>query len=727
MEIMQEVIEALVQGNVGDPSFFLGMHQEKEKTVVRVFRPWAERVTVRLTTPEKASFLAERIHPAGLFLATLPKTEDPLYLLEITEEGQTFLAFDPYAFPPLLTDFDLHLFNEGTHCRAYEKLGAHVLEVLGVRGVHFAVWAPNALRVSVVGDFNHWDGRVHVLRLRGNSGVWELFIPGLGEGEKYKFEIKTKEGHLLLKADPYAFFSEVRPRTTSVVFDLSSPSWSDEEWMEERRHRNLLTSPMNIYEVHLGSWKRKPDGSFLSYRELAEELIPYAKDMGYTHLELLPVAEHPFDGSWGYHVTGYFAPTSRFGTPRDFAAFVNECHRAKLGVILDWVIAHFPKDAHALGRFDGTALYEHFDPRRGEHPHWGSYIFNYGRCEVRSFLLSNAFFWFEKYRIDALRVDAVASMLYLDYGRKEGEWIPNRFGGKENLEAVEFLRFLHERVYTAFPGIATIAEESTAWPGVTLPPYAGGLGFLLKWNMGWMNDTLLYMSKDPVHRKYHHTNLTFPIWYAFSENFILPLSHDEVVHGKKSLLEKMPGDDWQKFANLRLLFGLLFGYPGKKLLFMGGEFGQRREWNHDAALDWFLLEYEPHRGLRRFVRDLNHLYLREKALWESDHEHAGFEWIDCNDAENSVITFLRKGKDPDEFLLFVLNFTPVPRFHYRVGVPRPGFYKEILNSDSTLYGGSNLGNLGGAFAEAVPYHGRPYSLSLLLPPLACCVFKWRSV
>ncbi len=724
---MREVTEALVRGDVSDPSFFLGMHREGGKTVVRVFRPWAERVTIRLTTPENASFLAERVHPAGLFVATLPKTEDPLYLLEITEEGQTFLTFDPYAFPPLLTDLDLHLFNEGTHCRAYEKLGAHVLEVLGVRGVHFAVWAPNALRVSVVGDFNRWDGRVHVLRLQGNSGVWELFIPGLGEGEKYKFEIKTKEGHLLLKADPYAFFSEVRPKTASVVFDLSSLPWSDEEWMEKRRHKNLLALPMNIYEVHLGSWKRKEDGSFLSYRELTEELIPYAKDMGYTHLELLPVAEHPFDGSWGYHVTGYFAPTSRFGTPGDFAVFVNECHRANLGVILDWVIAHFPKDAHALGRFDGTALYEHFDPRRGEHPHWGSYIFNYGRCEVKSFLLSNAFFWFEKYHIDALRVDAVASMLYLDYGRKEGEWIPNRFGGKENLEAIEFLRLLHERVYTAFPGIATIAEESTAWPGVTLPPYAGGLGFLFKWNMGWMNDTLLYMSKDPIHRKYHHTNLTFPIWYAFSENFILPLSHDEVVHGKRSILEKMPGDDWQKFANLRLLLGLMFGYPGKKLLFMGGEFGQRREWNHDEALDWFLLQHKSHREFHRFVRDFNHLYLRERALWECDYEQQGFEWIDCNDAENSIITFLRKSKDPDDFLLFVLNFTPVPRLSYRVGVPRPGFYEEILNSDSELYGGSNLGNLGGVFAEPTPFHGRPYSLSLALPPLACCIFKWRGI
>uniref|UniRef100_A0A7V3YHG5 1,4-alpha-glucan branching enzyme GlgB n=1 Tax=Candidatus Caldatribacterium californiense TaxID=1454726 RepID=A0A7V3YHG5_9BACT len=724
--MVREICEALVRGDLSDPSFFLGMHRESETVVVRVFRPFAESVTV-LSRDGRKRYPTERIHPGGVFVARTEERETFPYLLEIVEDDQTFVIPDPYAFPPLLTDFDLHLFNEGTHARVYEKLGAHVVVLEGFPGVHFAVWAPNAFRVSVVGDFNRWDGRVHLLRPRGSSGVWEIFVPGIGEGEKYKFEIKTKEGHLLLKADPYAFFSEVRPKTASIVFDLSGFPWQDAEWMERRKTVDLLSSPMNIYEVHLGSWKRKPDGSFLSYREVAEELIPYVKDMGYTHIELLPLAEHPFDGSWGYHVTGYFAPTSRFGTPKDFMAFVDLCHREGVGVILDWVIAHFPKDAHGLGRFDGTGLYEHLDPKKGEHPHWGSYIFNYGRCEVRSFLLSNAFFWFEKFHIDALRVDAVASMLYLDYGRKEGEWIPNRFGGKENLEAIDFLRFLHERVYTAFPGIATIAEESTAWPGVTLPPYAGGLGFLFKWNMGWMNDILLYMSKDPIYRKYHHTNLTFPIWYAFSENFILPLSHDEVVHGKRSLLEKMPGDDWQKFANLRLLFGLMFGYPGKKLLFMGGEFGQRQEWNHDRALDWFLLDDEPHRKLHRYVRDLNHLYLRERALWECDAKPEGFEWIDCHDAENSVIAFLRKSKDPNDFLVFVLNFTPVPRFAYRVGIPRPGFYEEILNSDSAFYYGSNLGNLGGVWAEEVPAHGRPYSLSLTLPPLSCCIFKWRGV
>lgn len=723
---MRDIIEAFARGNIADPSFFLGMQKEGDTLVVRVFRPFAERVSV-VSRDGTKRFEGEKVHPEGFFIARIGSEDFFPYLLEITEGGVTFLTPDPYGFPPLLTDFDLHLFNEGTHARAFEKLGAHLCEVQGFRGVHFAVWAPNAFRVSVVGDFNRWDGRVHVLRPRGSSGVFELFVPGIGEGERYKFEIKTKEGHLLLKADPYAFYSELRPKTASIVFDLSGFPWQDTEWMERRKSTDLLSSPVNIYEVHLGSWKRKRDGSFLTYRELAEELVAYVKDMGYTHVELLPVAEHPFDGSWGYHVTGYFAPTSRFGTPRDFMAFVDLLHRNSIGVILDWVIAHFPKDAHGLGRFDGTALYEHLDPRKGEHPHWGSYIFNYGRCEVRSFLLSNAFFWFEKFHIDALRVDAVASMLYLDYGRKEGEWVPNRFGGKENLEAIDFLRFLHERVYTAFPGIATIAEESTAWPGVTLPPYLGGLGFLFKWNMGWMHDILLYMSKDPIYRKYHHTNLTFPIWYAFSENFVLPLSHDEVVHGKRSLLEKMPGDDWQKFANLRLLFGLMFGYPGKKLLFMGGEFGQRREWNHDTELDWFLLDFELHRKLHRYVRDLNHLYLRERALWEYDCRHEGFEWIDCNDAENSVITFIRKSKDPDDFLVFALNFTPVPRFGYRVGVPREGFYEEILNSDSEFYGGSNLGNLGGVRTENVPFHGRPFSLSLVLPPLSCSIFKWRGV
>lgn len=723
---MRGILEALVRGDLSDPSLFLGMHRDGKHIVVRVFRPLAERVVVFSRDGERY-FPAELVHSEGVFVARIDEQDFFPYLLEITEGGKTFLVPDPYSFPPFLTDFDLHLFNEGTHVRMFEKLGAHAIELGGFRGVHFAVWAPNALRVSVVGDFNRWDGRVHALRIRGNSGVWELFVPGIGEGEKYKFEIKTKEGHLLLKSDPYAFFSEVRPKTASVVFDPSRFSWNDGEWMEKRKNTDLLSSPVNIYEVHLGSWKRKPDGSFLMYRELAEELVVYVKEMGYTHVELLPVAEHPFDGSWGYHVTGYFAPTSRFGTPEDFMAFVDLCHRHGVGVILDWVIAHFPKDTHGLGRFDGTALYEHLDPRKGEHPHWGSYIFNYGRCEVRSFLLSNAFFWLEKYHIDALRVDAVASMLYLDYGRREGEWVPNRFGGRENLEAIDFLRFLHERVYTAFPGIATIAEESTAWPGVTLPPYAGGLGFLFKWNMGWMNDVLLYMSKDPIYRKYHHTNLTFPIWYAFSENFILPLSHDEVVHGKQSLLEKMPGDDWQKFANLRLLLSLMFGYPGKKLLFMGGEFGQRREWNHDTSLDWFLLEYEPHRKLHAFVRDLNHLYLRERALWECDSRREGFEWIDCHDAEHSVIAFIRKSRDLDDFLVFALNFTPVPRFAYRVGVPRPGFYEEVLNSDSALYWGSNLGNLGGVWAESIPSHGRPYSLLLTLPPLSCCVFKWRGI
>ncbi len=719
-----EIIQAIVAGNYAHPFSFLGMHQTPRGMVVRVFLPFAERVTILpKDASSQATFPLEKIHPQGFFQGVLPVPEPFPYLLEIEQDQTRIRTFDPYAFPPLLSDFDLHLFNEGTHHYAYEKLGAHCYRFDDVEGVHFAVWAPNAKRVSVVGDFNRWDGRVHVMRHRGNSGVWEIFIPGLKEGALYKFEIQTKKGRLLLKSDPYGFFFELRPKTASIVFSLSSFPWQDGEWMEKRKTVPLLKSPMNIFEVHLGSFRRKEDQSFYNYRELAHLLVEHAQEMGYTHLELLPVAEHPFDGSWGYHVTGYFAPTSRFGTPHDFMYFVDYCHRHDIGVILDWVIAHFPKDAHGLGRFDGTALYEHLDPRKGEHPHWGSHIFNYGRHEVQSFLLSNAFFWLKEYHIDALRIDAVASMLYLDYGRQEGEWIPNIYGGRENLEAIAFLRQLHERLYTNFPGIATIAEESTAWPGVTLPPYLGGLGFLFKWNMGWMNDFLLYMSKDPIYRKYHHNNLTFPLMYAFSENFILPISHDEVVHGKKSMIEKMPGDWWQKFAQLRLAYAVMFGYPGKKLLFMSNDFGQWREWNHDRELDWFLLSYDTHAKLQYFIKDLNRLYRREKALFECDFSWKGFEWIDCHDAENSIISFIRKAENPEDFLVFVANFTPVVRYHYTVGVPLPGYYREIMNSDAEIYGGSNVGNWGVVEARSEPAHQRAYSLSLTIPPFGCLILK----
>ncbi|MGB4691165.1 MAG: 1,4-alpha-glucan branching protein GlgB [Atribacterales bacterium] len=725
--ISKEKMESIINADCHDPFSILGMHPlEEEKGVcVRVFIPAAKKIKVIDRYNSQNSWLMNKVEERGFFELTLPGKDFFAYFLEIEEEEGIRVTADPYSFLPFFSEFDLHLFNEGTYHFAYERLGAHLIEVGGIKGVYFSVWAPNARRVSVVGDFNRWDGRIHQMRVLGSSGIWEIFVPQAEEGAKYKFEIKTQEGNLLLKADPYAFFSELRPATASIVYNLSPFPWKDEEWMEKRKSQNLLSSSWSIYEVHLGSWKRGKDNSFLNYRDLAHQLVAYVKEMGFTHIELLPIAEHPFDASWGYQVTGYFAPTSRFGTPEDFQYFVDYCHQEGIGVILDWVIAHFPKDAHGLGRFDGTALYEHLDPRRGEHPHWGSYIFNYGRNEVRTFLISNAFYWFKEYHIDALRVDAVASMLYLDYGRNEGDWIPNPYGGKENLEAISFLHYLHENIYHYFPGIATIAEESTAWPGVTLPPYLGGLGFLFKWNMGWMNDFLTYISKDPVYRKHHHQNLTFPLLYAFSENFILPISHDEVVHGKRNLIDKMPGDWWQKFANVRLSFATMFGYPGKKLLFMGTEFGQWREWNHDEELDWFLLGYETHRQLQRLIKDLNHLYTTEKSLFELDYSWQGFEWIDCNDADNSVISFMRKSKNPGDFLVFVSNFTPVPRFNYRIGVPREGFYQEILNTDSEIYGGSNLGNWGGVWTESIPAHGRSFSLNLTLPPLGSLIFKWR--
>ncbi len=626
----------------------------------------------------------------------------------------------------VLTDFDLHLIGEGSHYKKYEKLGAHVMEIEGVKGVHFAVWAPNAKNVSLIGDFNNWNSKTHPMHSLGSSGIWELFVPGLGEGAVYKFEIRSRHNkYTAQKADPFAFYFELRPKSASIVYDLDGYRWSDGEWMEERPKTHWLDSPVSMYEVHLGSWMRATEeGSrWLNYRELAEKLIPYVKEMGYTHIQLLPVTEHPLDASWGYQPLGHFAPTSRHGKPKDFMYFVDQCHQSGLGVILDWVPAHFPADGHGLGFFDGTCLYEHADPRKGFHPDWGTKIFNYGRNEVRSFLISNALFWFEKYHIDGLRVDAVASMLYLDYSRKEGEWIPNMYGGRENLEAIDFLKRFNEVSHQYHPGVLTIAEESTAWPNVSRPTYLGGLGFSLKWNMGWMNDTLEYFSKDPVHRKYHHNNLTFSLLYAFTENFILPLSHDEVVHGKGSLLNKMPGDMWQKFAGLRSLCGFMYGHPGKKLFFMGGEIGQWDEWNFDKSLDWRLLEFEPHQGLQRFVKDLNRVYKSEPSLYEVDFDYRGFEWIDFHDVEGSAIAFLRRAKNQDDFTVFVCNFTPVPRLNYRIGVPEPGFYREILNSDSSIYWGSNMGNAGGVYAEHIPFHLRPHSVQITLPPLAVVVFK----
>jgi len=627
----------------------------------------------------------------------------------------------------VLTDFDLHLIGEGTHYKNYEKLGAHVLEIDGVKGVHFAVWAPNAKRVSVVGDFNSWDVKKHRMHLLGDSGIWEIFIPGLDEGELYKFEISSKyHKYKEQKADPFAFFFEVRPKSAAIVYNINDKyRWQDDEWMETRRNKNWFESPIAIYEVHLGSWMRVPEENnrFLTYKELSEKLIPYVKEIGYTHIELLPVTEHPLDASWGYQTIGYYAPTSRFGRPEDFMYFIDRCHQNGIGVIMDWVPAHFPKDAHGLGFFDGTCLYEHEDPKKGEHRDWGTLIFNYGRNEAANYLISNALFWLDKYHIDGLRVDAVASMLYLDYSRKEGEWIPNIYGGNENLEAIDFIKRLNEVVHKYHPGILTIAEESTAWPSVSRPTYLGGLGFSMKWNMGWMHDTLEYFSKDPVYRKHHTDKLTFSMLYAFTENFLLPFSHDEVVHGKRSMLDKMPGDMWQKFANLRALYAYMYGHPGRKLLFMGSEFGQWNEWNSDSSLDWHLLQYEPHQKLKRFIKDLNCLYKKEPALYELDFSWQGFEWIDFHDSESSVISFVRKAKNADDFLIFVLNLTPVPRFGYRIGVPKRGFYRELLNSDSEIYWGSNQGNAGGVHAEEISQHGRPYSISLTLPPLSAVVFK----
>jgi 1,4-alpha-glucan branching enzyme len=625
----------------------------------------------------------------------------------------------------LLTPHDLYLFNEGSHFRLYQKFGAHPQVRDGVAGTGFAVWAPGAEHVTVMGDFNGWDKGRHSLRPCGSSGIWEGFVPGVGPGCAYKYHIASRfHGYRVDKADPFGFHFETPPRTASVVWDLTY-DWNDREWMASRRQRNSLTGPMSIYEVHLGSWMRVPeDGNrWLTYREAAVKLAEYVTRMGFTHVEFLPLAEHPFYGSWGYQTTGYFAPTSRYGTPQDFMFLIDYLHKHGIGVILDWVPSHFPTDEHGLAFFDGTHLFEHADPKQGFHPDWKSSIFNYDRHEVRSFLLSSGLFWLDHYHADGMRVDAVASMLYLDYSRRPGEWVPNPYGGNENLGAISFLRRFNEEVYRHYPDVQTFAEESTAWPMVSRPTYLGGLGFGLKWDMGWMHDTLLYMSRDPIHRQYHHGELLFRMVYAFSENFVLPLSHDEVVHGKGSLLAKMPGDDWQKFANLRLLFGYQWAQPGKKLLFMGGELGQWSEWRHDVSLEWHLLQYPLHAGLQRWVADLNRAHVAEAALHEGDCKPSGFWWVDCNDSGASIISFVRQGQRPEDRVLVACNFTPVPRFDYRVGVPSGGFWKELLNSDAADYGGAGMGNCGGRPAEAIPWHGQPFSLNLTLPPLAVVMFK----
>ena len=669
----------------------------------------------------------EKTHSAGLFEApqiTMSSKSMNYQLRAEDHQGKLTVMHDPYAFETMLTEFDLYLIGEGTHYQLYERLGVQLRTVDGVAGVNFAVWAPNATGVQVIGDFNAWQGQGCSMQKLIPSGIWELFVPGIGPGEKYKYRVTRDQG-VVDKSDPLGFAAELPPRTASVVTDLNRYEWNDQDWLRRRADANPLEQPLSIYEVHLGSWKRFAEGptDWLGYRELAHELVKYCQQMGYTHIELLPVSEHPFTGSWGYQPVGYYAVTSRYGPPEDFMYFVDHCHQHGIGVIIDWVPAHFPKDDHGLRQFDGSALYEHADPRQGEHPDWGTLIFNYGRTEVRNFLLANALFWYDKYHIDGLRVDAVASMLYLDYSREDGQWIPNRYGGRENLEAIEFLKSFNELVHERYPGSLTIAEESTAWGGVSRPTSDGGLGFSLKWNMGWMNDTLRYFQNEPVHRRFHHNELTFSMIYAHTESFVLPLSHDEVVHGKGSLLGQMPGDLWQKFANLRLLFGYLWTHPGKKLLFMGGDIGQWNEWNHEESLQWHLLESKPHLGLQQLIADLNRIHREQPALHQLDFELAGFEWIDCLSSDISVLAYIRRARDANDFVVVGCNFTPVPREKYRIGVPQPGWYTEILNTDAAIYGGGDIGTHPGIGAEKISAQGREYSIAVNLPPLATVVFK----
>ncbi len=711
------ILKAVAAGRHADPFSFLGPHKAGASRVVRCFQPGASAVEL-IGGDGQLLARMERQDPGDIFIGKLPPRARR-YRLRVTAAQHTFDIEDPYRFPSPLGELDLHLIGQGRHQRLYDKLGAHPMKLLGVEGVHFAVWAPNAGRVSVIADFNEWDGRWHVMRFHPGIGVWDIFIPGAGPGTCYKFELLDAAGELLpLKSDPFAQFSEPPPGNASIVYE-SRYAWQDDDWMAGRGQAMALDRPQSTYEVHLGSWRRNSlEGDrWLTYRELADELIGYVSDMGFTHVELLPVTEHPFDGSWGYQPIGLYSPTWRFGEPDDLKYLIDRFHQAGIGVIVDWVPAHFPRDPNGLGRFDGTALYEHADPRRGEHADWDTLIYNYGRHEVLNYLVSNALFWVDEFHFDGLRVDAVASMLYLDYAREAGEWLPNEEGGNENLEAVAFLRRLNEEVHQR--GAVTIAEESTAWPGVSRPTYMDGLGFSYKWNMGWMNDTLFYMSKDPVHRKYHRDTMTFGLLYAFHENFVLPLSHDEVVHQKGSLIGRMGGDEWGEFASLRAYFGYMYGHPGKKLLFMGGEFAQRREWNHDRSLDWHLCDAPMHAGVQRLVRDLNRLYADTPALYEQDFEPGGIEWID---GDENVLSWLRRAHNGDPILV-VMNFVPVPREHYRIGVPQDGAYAEVLNTDAEEYGGSGRGNLGGVQARAEGCHGQPFSLELTLPPLSTIMLK----
>jgi 1,4-alpha-glucan branching enzyme len=715
-------IERLVACDDPNPHALLGAHPHDDGVVIRAFRPGARRVCV-LVDGSKTVALRKR-HPAGVFEGVVKGALLPLdYELQIDYPQASVSLRDPYAYLPTLGELDLHLIAEGRHEQLYERLGAHVREIAGTTGTSFAVWAPSARSVSVVGDFNAWDGRLHQMRSLGRAGVWELFVPGAASGARYKFEIRAQDGALLMRADPFAFEVEHPPKTASVVHSARH-RWRDERWLERRRASEPLRAPMSIYEVHLPSWRLNPlEGNrSLSYLELADELAAYVAELGFTHVELMPVMAHPFGGSWGYQVTSYFAPTPRLGSPDDLREFVDRLHAAGIGVILDWVPAHFPRDEWALARFDGTALYEHEDPRRAVHPDWGTLEFNFGRNEVRNYLLASAVFWLHEYHADGLRVDAVASMLYLDYSRAEGEWQPNRHGGREDLEAIAFLRELNEVLYAREPGIVSVAEESTAWPGVSRPTYLGGLGFGFKWNMGWMHDTLGYFARDPVHRRYHHHELTFSLLYAYDENFVLPLSHDEVVHGKSSLLSRMPGDRWQRFANLRALYAYMWAHPGKKLLFMGGELAQESEWSNERSLDWHLLEQSEHQGVQSLVRDLNRVYREHPALWELDDDPGGFCWLEPNDVDGNTLCFMRASGERRDLLVCACNFNPAPRLLYRVGLPLPGRWVELLNSDSRHYGGGDVGNLGGVTAEPIAWHGQPCSAEVILPPLAVVWF-----
>jgi 1,4-alpha-glucan branching enzyme len=716
-------IASLLRADHGDPFALLGLHEDAGHLVVRIFQPGARAIVVKEIGGMR-EWPAERVDDAGFFVAKLNGAKENIhYSLRCTgHDGSNWTIRDPYSFPVMLGELDQHLFTEGQHWELWHKLGAHCEEHDGVAGTVFRVWAPNARRVSVVGDWNGWDGRVHVMRKIFPIGIWEIFLPDVREGAHYKFELLGGDGHLHVKSDPFAFFSQHGTATASLVWKLDKFTWDDAQWMEKRRTTEWHREAVSIYEVHPGSWRRKDGIGLLTWRELADTLLDYVAEMGYTHVELMGVAEYPFDGSWGYQVCGYFAPTSRHGNPDEFRDFVNRAHQLGIGVLLDWVPGHFPKDAHGLARFDGTALFEHADPRQGEHQDWGTLIFNYGRNEVRNFLIANALFWLAEYHVDGLRVDAVASMLYLDYSREHGEWVPNAFGGRENLDAIHFLKRCNEVCYERHPGAMTIAEESTAWPGVSRPTFLGGLGFGFKWNMGWMHDTLNYMALDPVYRRFHHGQATFSLVYAFHEHFILVLSHDEVVHGKGSLINKMPGDEWQQFANLRLLYAWMWAHPGKKLLFMGGEIAQRDEWNHDRSVDWHLLEYGYHSGVQRLIRDLNQLYKNEPSLFDMDDTWEGFEWIDLHDADNSVLAFLRRARHGTA-IVFVINATPCVRHGYRLGVPGGGLWREVLNTDSEAYGGSNIGNFGGGHAEPVPWMNRSHSLTITLPPLAVVAFK----